>query len=237
LCQCAKLSDNGIRYLGISSNSHTQNTNKNDYVNSRSKDSQFRQKSVSKFRIKYLSLAKCPQITDNSLIYLSKAGFFSQIKYLNLRGCTQITDKFIKYFTGGGSKPPMKQRFENHNNNDNDDSTLSSEKQLIEIHNHEDNIPFQLKSLDLAKCRITDKALEYLCRMFALVQSSDSLQRLSLRYCENISDDGIKLLALNCKNLQHLNVTKCNRITANALKQIKSNCKSCIIQHTNFSFC
>ncbi len=130
LCQCAKLTDNGIRYLGISSSSHAKNANKNDYVNSRFKDGQFRQKSASKFRIKYLSLAKCPQITDNSLIYLSKTGFFSQIKYLNLRGCTQITDKFIKYFTGGGSKPPQKQRFENNNN---DDSTLSSEKQLIEI--------------------------------------------------------------------------------------------------------
>ena len=242
LCQCIKLTDIGIKYLGVSDSNSRVNHNY-EYVNSHFKVTENDQgfNSFSKFKIKYLSLAKCPQITDASLIFLSKSGFFSQVKYLNLRGCTQITDKFIKYFTGGAvSKSLLKLRFENYNT----DSTLSSERQLIESLKTEAIIPFQLKSLDLAKCAITDKSIEYLCRLISLNQNKNSpncdlcsLQRLSLRYCENITDDGIKLLALNCKDLQHLNVTKCSKITAHALKQIKVNCQSCIIQHTNFSFC
>jgi F-box/leucine-rich repeat protein 7 len=225
LCQCVKLTDNGIRYLGINTSSY-KNNDENDYVNSKFKNSI---KSIAKSRIKYLSLAKCPQITDNSLIYLSKIGFFSQIKYLNLRGCCQISDKFVKYFTGGGSRSPPKLKFDQENI-EKDDSSFSSD-----IHNYRNHIPFQLKSLDLSKCQITDKALQYICR--TLSHKTNSLQRLNLRYCEGITDDGIKLLALHCKHLQHLNVTKCNKITAHALKQIKINCQSCIIQHTHFSFC
>lgn len=245
LSQCVKITDVGIKYLANErltlNNQHTNSivnmsdSQTNDYYENRSflNTIQNRPEPNSKFnsryRIKYLSLAKCVQITDKSLIYLCKMGFFHQIKYLNLRGCTLITDKFLKYFTGFHgllNYAKMKQQKQEISN-------LSSlgcyEPRLLP------SIPLNLKSLDMAKCSITNKSLEYLCRLVSI--KPDVLKRLSLRCCENITDDGIKLLALYCRNLQHLNVTKCSKITSNSLRDIKRNCKCCIIQHTNFSFC
>lgn len=191
----------------------------------------------SRYAIKYLSLAKCIQITDKSLIYLCKMGFFQHIKYLNLRGCTLVTDKFLKYFTGfhglAHYARAIQQQQENHHRFSSGGGLchqmMGSEVRLLPA------IPLHLKSLDLSKCAITDKSLEYLCRLVAV--KPDVLKRLSVRSCENVSDEGVKMLAVNCRNLQHLNVTRCGRVTASSLREVKRNCKCCIIQHTNFSFC
>ena len=168
-----------------------------------------------RYKIKYLSLAKCPHISDKSLIYLANLGFFNQIKYLNLRGCVMITDKFVKYFTGSNSSMT--------------NELNSNKRQAL------GKLPVQLKSIDLGKCSITNKSLEYLCRLVNLVPTV--LQRLSLRNLNFIDDQGIRLVAINVKHLQHLNVAKCPKITANSLQEIKKNCKSCIIQHTSLTFC
>ncbi|CAF0990050.1 unnamed protein product [Brachionus calyciflorus] len=220
LCQCAKVSDTGIKYLANDKILHSSSKNSfNDAENLHgSKNKDF------KYKIKYLSLAECPLITDYSLIYLCKLGFFKNIKYLNLRGCTKITDKFTKYFVGSNMIVKLIQN----------EFTTEAETNFSKL-KMKFMIPFDLKSIDLSKCSISDKSIEYLCRLAAI--NPDSLQRLSLRSCDDISDYGIKHLAINCKNLQSLNVTKCNKVTAQSLKEIKKNCPSCVIQHTNFSFC
>ena len=230
LCQCIKITDAGVKFLGNSKlacalvpaqAASVSNINvgvaPGDYEN-------FNNKSTTRFKIKYLSLAKCPLITDSSLIYLSKVGFFAQIKYLNLRGCSGVTDKFMKYFTG--SKMIKSIRFDELKESSSFSEAKNSDKLAL---------PCQLKSLDLAKCSITDKSIEYLCRLATF--KPNVLQRLSLRACDSITDNGVLLLALNCRQLQHLNLTKCNKITTQSLKKIKENCQECIVQHTNFSFC
>ena len=171
--------------------------------------------SLHRYKIKYLSLAKCPHISDKSLTYLATIGFFNQIKYLNLRGCVMVTDKFVKYFTGSNSSMIT-------------ELNLNRKKGLSKL-------PIQLKSIDLGKCSITNKSLEYLCRLVHLVPTV--LQRLSLRNLNFIDDNGICLLAKNIRHLQHLNVAKCPKITSNSLQEVKKNCKSCIIQHTTLTFC
>jgi hypothetical protein len=175
-----------------------------------------------KFHIKYLSLAKCSQISDKSLIYLCKAGFFQEIKYLNLRGCSLVTDRFMKYFT-------CSQVVTNH---------LLSTTNPDFILNLNLALPLHLKSIDLSKCSITDKSIEYLCRLVALKPNRIyDLGKLNLRGCTNLTDQSIRLLALNFKELNHLNITNCVRVSDDSLKEIKFNCKSCIIQHSIFSFC
>lgn len=175
-----------------------------------------------KFQIKYLNLSKCSQITDESLIFLSNQGFFKAIRHLNLRGCSLITDKFFKFFSGSRYIQKLQTHF---------DQTQQAWNSM----GLEEFVPFQLKSLDLAFCPlITDKTIEYLCRM---VSVDDNLERLCMSNCTNITDYGIRILALNCKLLGNLNVKKCPKITSRSLKDIKVNCRSCIIQHTNFSFC
>jgi hypothetical protein len=171
--------------------------------------------SLHRYKIKYLSLAKCPHISDKSLIYLANLGFFNQIKYLNLRGCIMVTDKFIKYFTGSNSEMRNELNF--------------SRKQGLS------KLPVQLKSIDLGKCSVSNKSLEYLCRLVNLVPTA--LQRLSLRNLDFIDDNGIRIVAKNIRHLQHLNVAKCPKITSNSLQEVKKNCKSCIIQHTSLTFC
>ena len=228
LSQCNKITDLGVKFLG--NDPLLTNSTMNEYLLAN------QDQDHSRFKMKYLSLAKCIQITDKSLIYLCKLGFFQQIKYFNLRGCTSITDKFMKYFTGAQFIQKVRLNYQSGNcekinylNLENILKNNKSPKELKLI------FPLQLKSLDLAHCQITDKSIEYLCRLISV--KPDILHRLSLRSCDNITDKGIRLLALNCSNLQHLNVTKCSNLTSKSLKEVKVNCKSCIIQHTNFSFC
>ncbi len=97
-----------------------------------------------------------------------------------------------------------------------------------------DFIPFQLKSLDLAQCSVTDKSIEYLCRMVSI---EDNLERLCVSGCDGVSDYGVRILAMNCRRLIGLNVKKCGWVTARSLKEIKLKCPRCVIQHTNFSIC
>ena len=98
------------------------------------------------------------------------------------------------------------------------------------------SVPMNLKSLDLSKCSVTDKSIDYLCRLAAL-RPGYELSKLNLRACINLTDNGVKTLALNFKNLQGLNIVGCTQISDQALRDIKFNCKCCIIQHTIFSFC
>lgn len=178
-------------------------------------------KKCSKSQLKYLNLSKCFQITDESLMNLSNKGFFKQIRHLNLRGCHLITDRFVKAFSGAKHIQTLQKHFEN------DQQTWNTKG----MHGF---IPFQLRTLDLSYCSVTDKSIEYLCRMISV---EDNMERLFLSNCTNITDYGIRILALNCKVLKHLDVRKCEKITAKSLKEIKITCNSCIIQHTNFSFC
>jgi F-box/leucine-rich repeat protein 7 len=148
------------------------------------------------------------------LIHLSKAGFFNQIKYLNLRGCIMVTDRFMKYLTGCNSETK---------------EAIAQRKKVVY------NIPYELKSLDIGRCSVTDKSLEYIARLVRILPNS--IQRLSLRSSNYITDVGLKFLAYECQHLQHLNVSKCPKITSNSLREIKYFCKNCIIQHTSLSFC
>ena len=113
LCECSRITDTGIRYLaderlilGNESNYPNNATALDDLSlmdwvrlkgSAKTKDEQYLnyRKMKEKFHIKYLSLAKCELVTDKSLVYLCKAGFFEHIKYLNLRGCVQVTGSYI----------------------------------------------------------------------------------------------------------------------------------------------
>ncbi|RNA11535.1 F-box LRR-repeat 7, partial [Brachionus plicatilis] len=162
-----------------------------------------------------ISLAECPLVSDCSLIYLSKVGFFHQIRYLNLRGCAKVSDKFTKYLVGAS----VIVRF------------IQSEFMLASLSRMQQKffIPFELKTIDLSKCSISDKSIEYLCRLVSV--KPDLLHRISLRCCDGITDSGIRLLAANCRNLQSLNVTKCANVSSQSLKEIKKNCPSCFFFH------
>ncbi len=199
LANCERITDSGIKYL----------TDSRLLID----------RPLQKFEIKYLNLAQCIQITDESLIHLCKQGFFKSIKRLNLRGCTLVTDKFMKYFSGSCYIQKLQAHYD------------ANKWNSTGLH---DFIPFQLKSLDLAKCSLTDKSLEYLCRMISI---EDNLERLCVSGCLNISDYGVRILSLNCKRLLRLNVKKCRLVTARSLKEMKLNCHRCVIQHTNFSIC
>ena len=216
LCQCVKVSDTGIRYLAKDKNLYSSSKNSiGEAPECRTNNG------PREYKLKYLSLAECPLITDYSLIYLCKVGFFQQIKYLNLRGCSKITDKFIKYMVGANFIARFIQ----------DELMVSSLSKI----QHKFFIPLELRTIDLSKCSISDKSIEYLCRLAIL--KPDSLKRISLRYCDGITDIGIRNIAANCRNLQSLNVTKCANVSSQSLREIKKNCPSCVIQHTNFSFC
>ena len=178
-------------------------------------------KKYSNFLLKYLNLSKCYQITDESLINLSNKGFFKDIKHLNLRGCNLVTDKFVKVFSGAKHIQILQKHFD-------------SDQQIWNSKGMSDFIPFQLRTFDLSYCSITDKSIEYLCRMISI---EDNMERLFISHCFYVTDYGIRILALNCKGLKHLDVRKCDKITAKSLKDIKVSSNSCIIQHTNFSFC
>jgi hypothetical protein len=97
-------------------------------------------------------------------------------------------------------------------------------------------VPFNLRSLDMSKTMITDKTIEYLCRLVA-IRPDYELNKLNIRACVNITDCGVRLLSINFPNLQNLNLVDCARITEESLRDIKNNCRCCVIQHTVFTFC
>jgi F-box/leucine-rich repeat protein 7 len=241
LCECAQITDTGVKYLAderlvLSTNGMRSNTDSSDAaviinehssmidwqkVNSRKEEHLRNMRQMkAKFHIRYLSLAKCHLVTDKSMIYLCKAGYFEQIKYLNLKGCTLITDRFMKYFT-------CSHVLTNH---------LLSTNSSDFISNLNLTVPFNLKSLDMSKTLITDKTIEYLCRLVA-IRPDYELSKLNLRACANITDCGVKLLSMNFPNLQNLNLVDCGGVTEKSLREIENNCRCCVIQHTIFTFC
>jgi hypothetical protein len=206
MSQCGKLTDSGIKYLGITNSKSDES--KSGTFPSASIDKPREQLSL---KIKCLSLAKCALITDESLVFLCQVGFFKQIKYLNLKGCSGISDRFVRYFCG------LEDRY---------------------------LIPLQLKSLDLSKCLVTDKSLEYICYLNGL--KSDKLKRLLLESCKQITNEGIKLLAQPSstnpnsnvmKRLKFLNIKNCNKISRQLIDEMRLEFKQCSIVFCSFSNC
>ncbi|HJN38255.1 MAG TPA: hypothetical protein QF353_05725 [Gammaproteobacteria bacterium] len=70
--------------------------------------------------------------------------------------------------------------------------------------------------------QVTDK---YIKDVMELVLYPESLTKLNLRSCTQITNDGLKALVKHCKNLTELNLPVCLKITDEGIVALAKNCK------------
>ena len=179
-----------------------------------------------------LNLSLCKQITDNSLIIISKAlpnlrsldlggcsdvtnvGLYSlssklrHLKSLNLRSCRHVSDSGIAHLAAVSSQQIQ--------------GTLHLECLVLQDCQKLTDFSLKyvseglvnLKSINLSFCgSVTDTGLRYLSKM-------SSLRELNLRSCDNISDIGIGYLAEGGSALSLLDISFCDRIEDQAMVHI-----------------
>ena len=56
-----------------------------------------------------------------------------------------------------------------------------------------------------------------------------------MRFCDNITDEGIKALATGCAQLQSLDISECDVITDEGIKALATGCTQ--LQFLDISYC
>ena len=153
-----------------------------------------------------LQLGGCTKITNTGLLLISWG--LKKIRRLNLRSCWQISDHGIGHLTGikgqpsTGAKTLVSISLQ--------DCQKLSDESLRYI---SEGLP-DIRELNLSFCvSVTDTGLKSL-------SSSESLEDLRLRSCDNISDIGLGFLADGCPGLAKLDVSFCDRVSDSSMAHI-----------------
>ncbi|TPX33504.1 hypothetical protein SmJEL517_g03665 [Synchytrium microbalum] len=150
--------------------------------------------------LKRLVLASCPFITDQALISLSKSESVGTLRLLNISNCPLVTDVglvvMVKATRNLGTLEVAGCR-------------LLTDVAVTTVAT---NCP-RLHHLDLEECvQVTDNAL-----ITVSAHLNNTLQAISLSYCDAITDEGALSLLRQCRYLEHLELDNCSRITNEVL--------------------
>lgn len=154
-------------------------------------------------KIKSLVLNKCSRITDDGLLSICKLGRF--LHHLHLGHCSNITDTSIIKLANACNRIRYL---------DMACCTEITDRSMIEI----SNSLTKLKRIGLVKCsNITDISIGALSRSHLKI--SDSLERIHLSYCTQLSVKSISKLLNSCHKLDHLSLTNVPSFLRDDLQQ------------------
>ncbi|ANB15868.1 SCF ubiquitin ligase complex subunit GRR1 [Sugiyamaella lignohabitans] len=140
-------------------------------------------------RLRNVVLAKCVNITDRGVQYLSSLE--QSLHYLHLGHCSNITDRSVNYLV---KRCPKIQYID-----------FACCTQLTNAAVKDLSTLAKLRRIGLVKCQnITDTAIYALAKRQG---SENTLERIHLSYCGNITLFAIMQLVNSCQRLTHLSLT------------------------------
>lgn len=161
-------------------------------------DDALRNVSLGLLNLKSINLSFCASMTDSGLKYLAK---MLSLRELNLRSCDNISDIGIAYLADGGSRIICL---------DVSFCDKIGDQGLVNISQG----LFQLKSLSLSACQISDDGINRIARTL------HDLDTLNIGQCSRITDRGLALIGDHLKNLRCIDLYGCTKITTVGLERI-----------------
>uniref|UniRef100_A0A1A9ZKV0 F-box domain-containing protein n=1 Tax=Glossina pallidipes TaxID=7398 RepID=A0A1A9ZKV0_GLOPL len=148
--------------------------------------------------LKSINLSFCLSITDSGLKHLAR---MPKLEQLNLNSCDNISDIGMAYLTESGS---------NLNSLDVSFCVKISDQALTHIAQG----LYQLRSLSLNHCQITDQGI------LKIAKALPELEHLNIGQCEGITDKGLQTLAEELLNLKTIDLYGCNKLSSKGIDVI-----------------
>uniref|UniRef100_A0A1B0FKA9 Uncharacterized protein n=1 Tax=Glossina morsitans morsitans TaxID=37546 RepID=A0A1B0FKA9_GLOMM len=148
--------------------------------------------------LKSINLSFCLSITDSGLKHLAR---MPKLEQLNLNSCDNISDIGMAYLTESGS---------NLNSLDVSFCVKISDQALSHIAQG----LYQLRSLSLNHCQITDQGI------LKIAKALPELEHLNIGQCEGITDKGLQTLAEELLNLKTIDLYGCNKLSSKGIDVI-----------------
>lgn len=195
LRSCWQITDQGIGHLSGLSKETAEGNMELEYLGlqdcQRLSDESLKHIAQGLTSLKTINLSFCISVTDSGLKFLSK---MPKLEELNLRACDNISDIGMAGLAedGGCGVTSLDVSF--------------CEKIGDQALQHISQGLYQLKSLSLSSCQITDEGLERLTKMHYL-------EVLNVGQCSKITDKGLEMLANELVNLQSIDLYGCTKIT------------------------
>lgn len=175
-------------------------------------------------QLEYLGLQDCQRLSDESLKYIAKG--LTSLKQINLSFCISVTDSGLKFL----SKMPKLDELNLRACDNISDIGMAGlaedgscgiasldvsfcEKIGDQALLHVSNGLYNLKSLSLSSCQVSDEGLEKLAKMH-------DLEILNIGQCSKITDKGLQCLANELVNLQSIDLYGCTKITSKGIDVI-----------------
>ncbi len=202
LRSCRHVSDQGIGHLAGLKPDDAHGTLQLEYLGlqdcQKLTDQALKHISMGLLNIISINLSFCGSVTDTGLRFLSK---MPSLRELNLRSCDNISDIGIGFLAEGGSRiTGLDVSF----------CERVGDQCLVHISQG----LFQMQSLSLSACAISDDGLN------KVVRNLHDLTTLNIGQCSRVTDKGLALIADHLKNLQSIDLYGCTRITTVGLERI-----------------
>ncbi len=202
LRSCRNVSDQGIGHLCGQSPNSANGCLQLEYLGlqdcQKLTDQALKHISEGLANLKGINLSFCGSVTDTGLRFLSK---MPSLRELNLRSCDNISDIGVGFLAEGGSRVNML---------DVSFCERITDQTLVHISQG----LFQMQSLSLSACNISDEGLN------KVVRSLHDLTTLNIGQCSRVSDRGLSLIADHIRNLHSIDLYGCTRITTVGLERI-----------------
>lgn len=174
--------------------------------------------------LEYLGLQDCQRLSDESLKHIAKG--LTSLKQINLSFCISVTDSGLKFL----SKMPKLEELNLRACDNISDIGMAAlaedgscgissldvsfcEKIGDQALFHTSNGLYNLKSMSLSACQVSDEGLEKLAKMH-------NLEVLNIGQCSKITDKGLECLANDLVNLQSIDLYGCTKITSKGIDVI-----------------
>ncbi|CAN6655679.1 hypothetical protein TRVA0_028S01002 [Trichomonascus vanleenenianus] len=143
-------------------------------------------------RLRNISLAKCTNVTDRGLQALSRLG--RSLQYVHLGHCINITDRGIATLVRSCTRIQY--------------IDVACCSQLTNHAVKEISYLPRLHRIGLVKCQsITDEAVYALAERALRYGGTNTIERIHLSYCSNITLPAVRALVNACPRLNHLSLT------------------------------
>lgn len=202
LRSCWLITDQGVGHLAGMSKETAEGNLQLEYLGlqdcQRLSDESLKHIAQGLINLKTINLSFCISVTDSGLKFLSK---MPKLEELNLRACDNISDIGMAGLTedGGCGITSLDVSF----------CEKIGDQALLHISQG----LYNLKSLSLSSCQISDEGLERLTKM-------RDLEVLNMGQCSKITDKGLEMLANELQNLQSIDLYGCTKLTQKGIDLI-----------------
>jgi len=162
-------------------------------------------------RLESVSLCECLRVSEKSLVPLF-AALRGNLRYLSLVKCVWVRDASLKALARDCRK-----------------LGYLNVRGCAALSDHSLHRVFEccarLHSVDVGRCRVTDTSL------ITLAQHGRCLQKLGLRGCARVTDEGLRWVAEGCARLSFVNMQECPQVTLSAIRQLRLHRPECVVEH------